>query len=72
MLVQENAENLVRIASTEFSAAIVDAHLCSMVSGVFCACNKEFWTKIEGNIKMGTDSMQVVGKITILFKPILV
>jgi hypothetical protein len=40
----------------------VDARLCRLVVGAFKACNQDFWTKIEGQIKIGTDSQQVIGK----------
>lgn len=34
-----------------------------MVAAIFIACSKEFWTKIETNIKIGGDAQQVLGKI---------
>lgn len=36
-----------------------------MVTAIFIACNKEFWTKIETNIKIGGDAQQVLGKYCI-------
>lgn len=36
-----------------------------MVTAIFIACNREFWTKIETNIKFGGDSQQVLGMNTI-------
>lgn len=59
---KEAVDGLVRAASTELSAALVDNRLCLLVAAAFNACNKDFWTKIEGHIKLGTDSEQVVGK----------
>lgn len=37
-----------------------------MVTAIFIACNREFWTKIETNIKFGGDSQQVLGMNVIL------
>uniref|UniRef100_A0A336L4V0 CSON003351 protein n=1 Tax=Culicoides sonorensis TaxID=179676 RepID=A0A336L4V0_CULSO len=50
---------MIRNASTELSAAIVDDNLLMMVSSAINACNKDFWSKAEGYIKLGADSKQV-------------
>lgn len=57
---QESVDVLVRSASTELSAALVDEGICFLVAGAFSACNKDFWTKIEAHVKLGTDSQQVL------------
>lgn len=64
----DNADNLIRAASVELSSAMVDNRLSLLVAAAFNACNKDFWTKIEANVKLGTDSKQVVGKKTDIFK----
>lgn len=56
----DDIDNLIRTASSELSAAFVDTHLCLLVANVFNACNKDFWVKIESQVKLGTDSQQVV------------
>lgn len=58
---QDAVDNLIRVASNELSAAMVDNRLCLMVAGVFNACNTDFLTKIEAHVKLGTDSVVVVG-----------
>lgn len=60
---QDAVDNLIRVASNELSAAMVDNRLCLMVAGVFNACNTDFLTKIEAHVKLGTDSVVVVGKL---------
>lgn len=39
-----------------------DNRLSSMVAAILNACHKEFWTKIETNIKIGGDAQQVLGE----------
>jgi len=60
LMQQDAVDNLIRIASNELSAAMVDNRLCLMVAGVFNACNTDFLTKIEAHVKLGTDSIVVV------------
>lgn len=50
---------------------MVDNRLCLMVAGVFNACNTDFLTKIEAHVKLGTDSVVVVGKLNICLLMIL-
>ncbi|XP_037030879.1 conserved oligomeric Golgi complex subunit 5 [Bradysia coprophila] len=57
---QDAVDNLIRVASNELSAAMVDNRLCLMVAGVFNACNTDFLTKIEAHVKLGTDTVVVV------------
>ena len=64
---QDAVDNLIRVASNELSAAMVDNRLCLMVAGVFNACNTDFLTKIEAHVKLGTDTVVVVGKYFDLF-----
>lgn len=59
---QESVDNLIEAARIELSAAMIDNRLAMLVAAAFTACNRDFWTKIEANIKLGTDSQQVVGK----------
>ncbi|XP_063704932.1 conserved oligomeric Golgi complex subunit 5 [Culicoides brevitarsis] len=56
---QEVVDAMIRNASTELSAAIVDENLLLLVSSAVNACNKDFWTKTEAFIKLGADSKQV-------------
>lgn len=56
---QDSVDGLVRAASIELSAALVDDNLSTVIANVFSACNNDFWTKIEAYIKFGTDSAQV-------------
>jgi conserved oligomeric Golgi complex subunit 5 len=56
---KENIDALMRAAALELSASIVDKRLCRLVVGAFKACNQDFWTKIESQVKIGTDSAQV-------------
>ena len=58
---QEFVDNLIRAASSEFNSAIVDPKLSSMVAGVFCVCNKDVFTKIEGHLNLGAEVQQIVG-----------
>lgn len=55
-------DGLIEAAKIELTAAMIDNRLAMLVAAAFTACNKDFWTKIEANIKLGTDSQQVVGK----------
>lgn len=64
---QDAVDNLIRVASNELSAAMVDNRLCLMVAGVFNACNTDFLTKIEAHVKLGTDTVVVVGNFTHFF-----
>lgn len=64
---QDAVDNLIRVASNELSAAMVDNRLCLMVAGVFNACNADFLTKIEAHVKLGTDTVVVVGNFTYIF-----
>lgn len=58
---QDAVDALVRAASIELSAAMVDEKLCLLVAGVFSAVSKDFFTKIEAYIKLGTaDTQQVL------------
>lgn len=59
---QESVDGLIEAAKIELTAAMIDNRLAMLVAAAFTACNKDFWTKIEANIKLGTDSQQVVGK----------
>lgn len=59
---QESVDSLIEAAKIELNAAMIDNRLAMLVAAAFTACNKDFWTKIEANIKLGTDSQQVVGK----------
>lgn len=49
----------------ELRNVLSDNRLCSMVAAIFIACNKDFWTKIETNIKIGGDAQQVLGTLMI-------
>lgn len=56
----ETVDGFIRVASTELSAAMVDLKLANSVANVFNSCSKDFWSKMEAQIKLGTDSKQVV------------
>ncbi|XP_030383050.1 conserved oligomeric Golgi complex subunit 5 [Scaptodrosophila lebanonensis] len=56
----ETVDNFIRVASTELSAALIDARLTNSIANVFIACGKELCTKLEAQIKLGADSKQVV------------
>ncbi|XP_011183527.1 conserved oligomeric Golgi complex subunit 5 [Zeugodacus cucurbitae] len=56
----ETVDAFIRVASTELSAALIDARLTNSVGAVFIACGKELCTKLESQIKLGPDSKQVV------------
>ncbi|XP_041770960.1 conserved oligomeric Golgi complex subunit 5-like [Anopheles merus] len=56
---QEVIDALVRVASTELNAAIVDPRLIGLVTGVLCVSNKDLWNKIERNVKLGSETQQV-------------
>lgn len=56
----ETVDTFIRVASTELSAAMVDVKLANSVANVFNSCSKDFWSKMEAQIKLGTDSKQVV------------
>ncbi|CAD6999123.1 unnamed protein product [Ceratitis capitata] len=56
----ETVDILIRVASTELSAALIDARLTNSVSAVFIACSQELCKKLESQIKLGADSKQVV------------
>uniref|UniRef100_A0A4Y0BMS0 Conserved oligomeric Golgi complex subunit 5 n=2 Tax=Anopheles funestus TaxID=62324 RepID=A0A4Y0BMS0_ANOFN len=57
---QEVIDSLVRVASTELNAAIVDPRLIGLVTGVLCVSNKDLWNKIERNVKLGSETQQVL------------
>ncbi|CAO1437696.1 unnamed protein product [Diamesa hyperborea] len=52
---------MVKNATSELCVAQIDDDLCLSVIDVLCACNKDFWSKIKANIKLGTDAQQVIG-----------
>lgn len=54
-------DSFIQAGQIELSAALIDDRLSLLVAAAFTACNKDFWTKIEAHIKLGTDSKQVVG-----------
>ncbi|XP_013101383.1 conserved oligomeric Golgi complex subunit 5 isoform X2 [Stomoxys calcitrans] len=56
----ETVDNFIRVASSELSNALVDARLGNAISSVFISCSKDFCTKLEAQIKLGPDSVQVV------------
>lgn len=56
----ETVDNFIRVASSELSAALVDTRLSNAIAAVFISCSKDFCTKIESQIKLGPDSVQVV------------
>ena len=56
----ETVDNFIRVASAELSAALVDTRLSNALAAVFISCSKDFYTKIESQIKLGPDSVQVV------------
>lgn len=56
----ETVDNFIRVASSELSNALVDTRLSNAVSAVFISCSKDFCTKLESQIKLGPDSVQVV------------
>ncbi|XP_058979918.1 conserved oligomeric Golgi complex subunit 5 isoform X1 [Musca domestica] len=56
----ETVDNFIRVAATELSNALVDTRLSNSVSAVFISCSKDFCTKLESQIKLGPDSVQVV------------
>uniref|UniRef100_A0A182KE97 Conserved oligomeric Golgi complex subunit 5 n=1 Tax=Anopheles christyi TaxID=43041 RepID=A0A182KE97_9DIPT len=60
---QEVIDALVRVASTELNAAIVDPRLIGLVTGVLCVSNKDLWNKIERNVKLGSETQQVLASI---------
>uniref|UniRef100_A0A182WLB4 Conserved oligomeric Golgi complex subunit 5 n=1 Tax=Anopheles minimus TaxID=112268 RepID=A0A182WLB4_9DIPT len=57
---QEVIDALVRVASAELNAAIVDPRLIGLVTGVLCVSNKDLWNKIERNVKLGSETQQVL------------
>uniref|UniRef100_A0A182PTN6 Conserved oligomeric Golgi complex subunit 5 n=1 Tax=Anopheles epiroticus TaxID=199890 RepID=A0A182PTN6_9DIPT len=57
---QEVIDALLRVASTELNAAIVDPRLIGLVTGVLCVSNKDLWNKIERNVKLGSETQQVL------------
>lgn len=61
-MVQEAVDSLIQTVEKEMKAASTDNRLLQSVTAIFIACNKDFWTKVEANIKFGGDSAQVFGK----------
>lgn len=57
---QDLVDTFIRSASIEFSAALVDENLSVLAASVFSAVNKDFWNKIESQVKLGTDAEQVL------------
>lgn len=51
----------IRAAAIELGSALVDQRLCILIANVVNECNRNIWKKLECNIKLGTDSQQVVG-----------
>ncbi|XP_075152668.1 conserved oligomeric Golgi complex subunit 5 four way stop [Haematobia irritans] len=56
----ETVDNFIRVASSELSNSLVDTRLGNAISAVFISCSKDFCTKLEAQIKLGPDSVQVV------------
>uniref|UniRef100_A0A1A9WM40 Conserved oligomeric Golgi complex subunit 5 helical domain-containing protein n=1 Tax=Glossina brevipalpis TaxID=37001 RepID=A0A1A9WM40_9MUSC len=56
----ETVDSFIRVASTELSSSLVDTRLTNVVADVFISCSKDFCTKLEAQIKLGPDSVQVV------------
>ncbi|KAL9922906.1 conserved oligomeric Golgi complex subunit 5 four way stop [Glossina fuscipes fuscipes] len=56
----DNIDSFIRVASAELSSSLVDSRLGNAVAGVFISCTKDFYTKLETQIKLGPDSVQVV------------
>lgn len=50
------------MAEKELRNVFSDNRLSAMVAAIFIACSKDFWSKIETNIKIGGDAQQVLGK----------
>lgn len=61
---ERHVDDLVRAAATELSAAMVDGRLCLLVASVFNACGGEFVSRIRAQVKLGTDSKQVIGALS--------
>lgn len=57
---QEVIDSLVRVASTELNAAVVDERLTRQVTDVICVSNKDLWNRIQRNVKLGGDTQQVL------------
>ncbi|XP_058462363.1 conserved oligomeric Golgi complex subunit 5 [Malaya genurostris] len=57
---QEVIDALIRVASTELSAACVDDRLTQQVTDVICVSIKDLWNRIERNIKLGGETHQVL------------
>lgn len=51
----------LQAAEKELRNVSSDNRLSVMVTAIFITCNKEFWSKIESNIKIGGDAQQVLG-----------
>lgn len=63
---QETIDAFLQAAEKELRNVLSDNRLCSMVTAIFIACTKEFWTKIETNIKIGGDAQQVLGEFNLI------
>ncbi|XP_065074858.1 conserved oligomeric Golgi complex subunit 5 [Ochlerotatus camptorhynchus] len=57
---QEVIDSVVRVASTELNAAVVDDRLTRQVTEVICVSNQDLWNRIERNVKLGGDTQQVL------------
>ncbi|XP_058832912.1 conserved oligomeric Golgi complex subunit 5 [Topomyia yanbarensis] len=57
---QEVIDAIIRVASTELSAANVDDRLMRKVTDVICVSSRDIWNKIERNVKLGGDTHQVL------------
>lgn len=60
---QETIDAFLQASEKELRNVVTDNRLSLMVTAIFVACNKDFWTKIENNIKIGGDAQQVLGEI---------
>lgn len=57
---EEIVDQIVKNASAELTVSLIDDDLLESVANVLCACNQDFWNKINTIIKHGSDAEQVL------------
>lgn len=57
---EEVVDQILKNASAELTVSLIDEDLLNSVVSVLCACNQDFWNKINSTIKHGGDAEQVL------------
>lgn len=59
-ITEEVVDQMIKNATSELTLSLIDDDLLNSIINVLCACNNDFWTKMEANVKSGSDAEQVL------------